>query len=231
MKKIFIGINIALAALIMVGDIFYMLYGALLVKSITSAGFVLLGVINLIYALKNGTSYKKFAITMVVGLFFAMLGDILLEIEFIVGALLFALGHVCYFIAYCFVIGFKLKDLIYGAIIFVPSVLFITLAPIFDFGGIVMELVCVFYAIIISCMVGKTISNLVQQKTLLNILLVVGSCLFFFSDLMLLLNVFGNISSTVTGALCLITYYPAECLLAYSLMHAVNKQNTTKQSK
>ncbi len=228
MKNLFLALNILLISLISVGDIFYILYGTLVIKSITSAGFVLLGIVNLVYALKNNTSYKKFAITMAVGLFFAMLGDILLEIEFIIGALLFAVGHIFYFVAYGFIIKFKLTDLIYGAIIFVPSVLFITLAPIFDFGGVTLEILCCVYAVVISCMVGKAISNLIQQKTLLNLMIVVGSCLFFFSDLMLLLNVFGNLSS-ITGVLCLATYYPAECILAVSI--ALSLKHSTKQQQ
>lgn len=209
-------LNLLLIAAVVVGDVFYIIDDSLLTKSLTSACFVALGAVNLVYAIKNKTTNFKFCILMLVGLFFAMLGDILLEIEFIVGALLFAVGHVFYFISYCQLISFKWKDLIFGAIIFVPSTLFIVLAPFFDFGGILMELVCVFYAVIISCMVGKSISNYVADKKVLHLLLLIGSCLFFFSDLMLLLNVFGNMPRVI-GILCLATYYPAECVLACAI--------------
>ena len=215
--------NALLILAVLIEDVFFILKGTLLIKSITSACFVLLGALNLYFAFKNKAENKKFCILMLVGLFFAMLGDILLEIEFIVGALLFAVGHVFYFIAYCHLLPFKWKDLIYGAAIFVPATLFIVLAPIFDFGGTLMELVCVFYAVIISCMVGKSISNVVKEKSLLTILLLVGSFLFFFSDLMLLLNVFGNMPRVI-GVLCLATYYPAECVLAFAISKSVKKQ-------
>lgn len=219
MKKTYDILNIVLILAVLVGDICYMIYGGLWLKGLTSAGFVLLGVINLIYALKNKTGNKKFCITMLIGLAFGMLGDIILNVHFISGAILFAVGHIAYIVAYSFVIKLKWTDLIAGMIIFIPSTLFITLAPIFDFGGSMMEIVCVVYAIIISCMVGKAITNLIKEKSLLNILLVIGSILFFFSDLMLLLDVFANLSGVV-GILCLATYYPAQCILAYSLMHA-----------
>ena len=221
MKKIFNIINLALILAILVGDIFYIKHGTLLIKSITSACFVLLGAINLVYAIKYKGEYK-FSIIMLVGLTFAMLGDIFLEIHFITGAGLFAVGHVFYFVSYCQLIKFKAIDLIAGVIIFVPSTLFITLSPIFDFGGVLMEIVCVVYAIIISIMVGKSITNLIKQRTVLNVLLVVGSCLFFFSDLMLLLNVFADLNNVV-GILCLATYYPAQCVLAHSLLYVKNK--------
>ena len=234
-------VNIILIIAILIGDLCYIYFGAqpinkyikLLIKGITSLGFVVLGLVNLIYAIKNQTQNKKFSIFMLVGLFFAMCGDIVLNLVFEIGAVLFAVGHVFYFISYSFLLKPKWKDLIFGAIIFVPAVLFITLAPIFNFGGLFMELICVIYAIIISLMVGKAISNFIQVKSLLNLILVVGSCLFFFSDLMLLLNVFAKLPKII-DVLCLATYYPAQCLLAYSITILTkedsNKENTNKES-
>ncbi len=216
MKKNVFILNIILAALVLVGDAFYMAYGSLWIKSLTSSLFVIMGLINLIYVLKVNAPNKKFSIFMAIGLFVAMLGDIVLEIFFIGGAALFAAGHVLYFVSYTFLNKIQPKDFLYGAIIFVPSVLFILLAPIFDFGGVVMQLVCVIYAIIISIMVGKAISNYIAQKNLVTLLLLIGSSLFFFSDLMLLLNVFANLPRVV-GVLCLITYYPAQCILANTI--------------
>lgn len=216
MKKIFIWISVVLIVLILIGDVFYIITDELWVKSITSAGFVLLGILNLILVILMKADWKRFPIIMLVGLFFAMLGDIILEVHFITGAALFAIGHVFYFVSYCFILQFKWIDLIYGAVIFVAGVLFITLAPIFDFGGVLMEVVCCIYAFIICFMVGKSISNIIREKNTRNILLIVGSCLFFFSDLMLLLNVFGDLGKVVS-VLCLVTYYPAQCILAMSI--------------
>ena len=218
MKKTWNILNILLILAVCIGDIFYIIFNdSLLIKSLTSAGFVIIGIINLIFVLNNKTSKKHFSIIMLVGLIFAMLGDIILELHFIMGAVLFAIGHIFYFIAYSYLLPFKWKDLIYGAMIFIPVTLFILLAPIFDFGGIVMELVCIIYAVIISCMVGKSISNYIQDKNLLHLIILIGSLLFMFSDFMLLLNVFANLPRIV-GILCLASYYPAECILAYSIL-------------
>ena len=46
----------------------------------------------------------------------------------------------------------------------------------------------------------------------------IGSFLFFFSDLMLLFNEFAG-APFITDILCLYTYYPAQILLAYSILH------------
>ena len=151
MKKHYNIVNLILILCVIVGDIFYIINNdSLLIKSIKIALFFLIVLINLIFVLKNKTHKKSFAILMVVGLTFAMLGDIILELQFIVGAGLFAIGHIFYFLAYCFLSHLKLKDLLYGAIIFIPVTLFILLAPFFDFGSIFMEIVCIIYAIIIS---------------------------------------------------------------------------------
>ena len=78
MKKSQKIINILLSISILVGDVLYITTNHLLAKSITSLLFVALGSVNLSYAIKEKVPAKKFCIIMVVGLFFAMLGDIIL---------------------------------------------------------------------------------------------------------------------------------------------------------
>ncbi len=216
MKRSIYILNSIFLALILVGDICYINFGTTWLKGITSAMFVLLAVFNLVFAIKLKQCKTKFSVLLLIGLVFAMLGDILLEINFITGAILFAVGHVFFFISYMFLVKFSWLDLICGAVIFVPSVLFIVLAPIFNFS-VLMEIVCVVYAIIISLMVGKAVSNLIRQRNLLNLIIVIGSALFFFSDLMLLLNVFAGLPR-IADIFCLLTYYPAEFLLAHSII-------------
>ena len=219
MKKSYLISNLLLAILILVGDVFYITTDFVWVKAITSVGFVLLGAINLCYLFKVNAENKKFGVIMLIGLIFACAGDIALEFIFELGAGLFAIGHIFFFVAYCSLIKFNWKDLIPFAIIFIPVLLFILLAPIFEFGGIFMEIVCIVYALIISVMVGKAISNCVKDRSLLNIVILIGSILFMFSDLMLLFNNFTNLSR-VFLILCLATYYPAEIILAISLLFA-----------
>lgn len=226
MKKINI-FNLIMLIAIIIGDIFYMIYDSIYIKAFTSLLFVIVGLVNLIYIFKHKAENRRFPIFMLIGLFFAFLGDVLLEIHFITGAALFATGHIFFFVSYCFIQRFNWKDLIAGLIIFLPSVLLITLAPIFTFD-ILMEIVCVVYALIISLMVGKAVSNLIREKSILNIIILIGSILFFFSDMMLLFNVFGHLP--VVGYLCLATYYPAEFLLGYSILksHKGEKTNDKK---
>ena len=214
--------NIILAVLLVVADIVFICVGTLLTKTIASLMFVTIGFVNLIYLLKVEKQKSLSAYLLFIGLCFACLGDIFLEIEFITGAILFAIGHVFYFISYCKLSKFQWKDLIYSALIFVPSLLIILLVPIFDFGGITLQILCCFYALVISIMVGKAIANYLRVKNKLNLIILIGSVLFFFSDFMLLFNVFSDLSG-VFGVLCLVTYYPAENLLAYSVLKHIKK--------
>ena len=209
--------NILLIIAIITGDICYIQSESLLIKAITSFGFLLLGSINLVYSIKIKSEHNRFSIMMVIGLFLAMLGDILLNIHFITGAIFFAVGHVFYFIAYTVLVKFKFTDFIPAGVLFVSSVM-LTCAPIFNFKSGVMKAVCITYALVISFMVGKAISNYIRYKKSVHKVLLLGSILFFFSDLMLLFKVFSD-APAITSTLCLLSYYPAECLLAYSILH------------
>lgn len=211
-KKLIIGINIALIIAVVIGDIIYMDYGRLWLKGTTSLGFVLIGAINLLFLALAKETDLKYRIMLTVGLFFSMLGDIVLNIHFISGALIFAVGHVFYFIAHSCLIKLKASDFIPSGIIFIVSAMVVTLVPIFDFGSPIMEGVCVFYALVISLMVGKSVSNFIREKRTLTLMLMIGSILFYFSDFMLLFNTFSDVSP-VFGRLCLSTYYPAQCVL------------------
>ncbi|MBQ8909220.1 MAG: lysoplasmalogenase [Clostridia bacterium] len=228
MKKyfnVFSVISLALIIAVLVGDVFYILGGQLWVKSLTSACFLGIGIVSLIYCIKHKANNLNFAITMVVGLTLAMLGDILLEVDFIVGAIFFALGHVGYFIAYCMLCKFKWVDLIAGGVISLASILVILLVPVFTLAPI-MKVLVICYAVVISFMLGKAVTNLIRQRNLVNLIILIGSFLFFFSDLMLLLCNFTSFAAGIRatfGVLCLATYYPAEILLALSPVFTMRK--------
>lgn len=216
MKKINI-FNVSMAILLAIADVIFILFGSLLTKTIASLIFVVIGFVNLIYLLKIKKEKYLSAYLLFIGLCFACLGDIFLEIQFIIGAVLFAVGHVFYFISYCQLSKFKWKDIFYSALIFVPSLCVIFFVPIFDFGGVTLQILCCFYALVISIMVGKAIANFIKEKSTLNLIILIGSTLFFFSDFMLLFSVFASVSN-VFLVLCLSTYYPAEFLLSYSIL-------------
>ena len=205
MKKSFIKANIMMLTLILVFDVRYMFGGGLLAKSIASIMFVGAGIINFVYCSKNKVNLK-FPIWMIIALTCAMLGDILLVLNFYIGTAVFAIGHIFYFISYCMLEKINVKDIMYGVSISVFSFAIILFTPFLEFGSNFMKGVCCTYALIISFMIGKAISNLIQEKNFINITILIGGILFFISDFMLMLNKFGDIPGT--NYLCLGTYYP-----------------------
>ena len=150
------------------------------------------------------------------GQVFACAGDIGLNYDFVVGAALFAVGHILFFAAFCALEAPTFRSVAAIGVIAAASFCLLALYDGFDFRG--FDLVVCVYAAVISCMLGKAVSiglsPLLDRRVRVPVLL--GAALFYFSDLMLVFHQFGN-GGAVFDALCLGTYYPAEFLLAFSV--------------
>ncbi|MBP3704071.1 MAG: hypothetical protein J6I98_00930, partial [Clostridia bacterium] len=79
------------------------------------------------------------------------------------------------------------------------------------------------YAVIIAAMVGKALSNLRYGRSLARGLIALGSAMFWFSDLILAIDMFGA-SSRLTWVLCSYVYWPAQTIMAYALFHFSREQ-------
>ena len=223
-KKLFGWLNVVCGALVLAGLMWYLNHGSLMMKAITCATFVLLSGVNFVYALSTGRE-KKYAAIMFLGAVFGWLGDVTLGINFILGAGLFAVGHILYAAAFYAIRRVEKTDLLLSGAILIGTAALILLYPKFDFGGALMQGVCLVYGLIISCMVGKAVSGGIREKTLPMIIMAVGSVLFYFSDLMLVLRWFAD-APGLAGDLCLMTYFPAQGLLAASVYFYANREKT-----
>ena len=222
MKKLFGVLNLLLVLLVFAGGVYYDRHGTLSVKATASSLFVLLGAVNFAYALLRRAG-RGYSAVMLAGLVFAMAGDVLLGRSFKLGAGMFAAGHVLYFVSYCCVEKLKCRDMLIGLVIAAVSVLLLHFGKMFRFRSAIRKEICMEYAAVISLMVGKAIGNFAGRRTAARALMAVGSAMFFFSDLMLALRMFGS-APRLAGSLCLLTYYPAQALLAYAVYHEVNKR-------
>ena len=217
LKSIMLWVNGLMIATIFVLNWFYQSNGFdFTLKCVCSGGFALLGVINLSVALAMERANRRFYIAMSLGLVLAMLGDVLIGYDFIVGAATFALGHVCFVVAYCFLQKLQKFDLIISAVLFISAATFLLLFPLLTFEVPVFRVVCIVYALIISTMLGKAIGNFMRERTVVTGTVAVASALFFFSDLMLVFDWFIGLWSWTNHA-CMGTYYPALCFLALSM--------------
>lgn len=216
-RKLFGILNLVFIIAISVLNYFYQKNGFdFTLKCITSGCFALLGLINLLYAAASGAGNLRFWISMAVGLILAMMGDVLIGVNFILGAAVFASGHICFVIAFVFHRKFHAADFVISAVLFLAAAAFLLFCPLLTFDVPVFRIVCIVYALIISCMLGKAAGNFLKEKSTLTGIIAAGSLLFFFSDLMLVFAWFIGLWDWTNEA-CMGTYYPALCLLALSM--------------
>ena len=223
MNKRMLFLNGMFFVICMIISTIYLDYGKTWLKGVNSSCFVWMGIINLIYALKSKVQNKKMYVCMAVALSLCMAGDVVINVSFIPGAFLFAMGHVFYFSSYCMMHKYKVRDLFPTGLIFLSSAAVILFCPSLDFGTGLMKAVCLIYALIISFMVGKAVSDFARERNVVTLLLLVGSVLFMVSDTALVFNMFAD-GGRLTRILCLFTYYPANCLLAYTMFRSVEKR-------
>lgn len=202
----------------------------LTLKGLASAGFVLTGIVNWRYCkVKKAVTHGFPGIT-VIGLFFSMCADVVLNLHFISGVFLFASAHVIYLLAYCRLMKLKKYDFVPIGLIALATVLFILVAPIWAFDTPMLKYVCIIYAIIISSMLGKAVSNLFRKPNITSMVLAIGSGLFYFSDLMLALNMFSEVT-IFESIISLMTYYVAQCMIAGSILCYGNSKELTKEKR
>ena len=235
MKKIFNNpitifiINIVLSLALCIINVFYQLPAPewnLTFKFIGSGVFVLLGAINLTYALINKNTNYKFSITIFAGMLLSFGGDVAIEFEFVAGAALFALAHVCYIVAFYFINKFHWLDIVISVAFAIPATLSIGLLDFFIFNPPILKYVVIVYALIISFMFGKSLSCLILKRNFQSIIAFIGAFLFVVSDLCLLIELFSTLEYAVKidfGHGCMAIYFPALLVFAYSVYYQ-NKQ-------
>ncbi len=216
MKRTVLLLNILLSVAMAVLCTVYFLNGGIYLKAACSLTFTAVGAVNLIFAAASKNKPITFPLLTFLGLLLCTAGDIVLLYNFIFGATLFVCGHVLYVFAYCSLEKPSVKDVAFIAVISAASVCVVTLVPAFNYGSAVMEVVAVVYALVISFMLGKGVSNLLQKTSAVTTAVAVGSTLFFVSDIALAFNVFGG-SPSWADPLCLVTYFPGQLVIAISL--------------
>ncbi len=198
-------------------------------KIIGSGCFVAQGLINFIYAFAAKASNKKFFVFMMIGLMFAMAGDIAINLNFVAGAGLFAIGHIWFVIAFCFIQRLNVLEFIISVSTFLAVGAFLLFFPLLDFNPEAMRWVCIGYAAIISFMLGNAWANFIRERTVMHFLFAIGSLSFCVSDFMLMLNSFVGLWDWTRYA-CMATYYPALSLFALGMFWKVFEEMKKKKA-
>lgn len=215
MKKTVGIINLLLVAATAVMCVIYRSNYGVILKAVTASGFVLMGAVNLGFAFytKKKTAFPLFIFF---GLALCMAGDVVLFNNFLFGAVIFVLGHIVYIAAYCCLCKPSLRDILIIVGVSAVSVLFVLFYPAFDYGSSVMTAVAAVYAVVISFMLGKAVSNLTRRADAVNVTLLMGSLMFFVSDIALAFSIFGGDPSWASPV-CMFTYFPGQCVIAFSV--------------
>ena len=198
----------------------YLITGGLLFKAAASTGFVAIGIINFIQTRNRLRGHKAFSLPLLCGLVIAMSGDIAINLSFIVGAALFASGHILFFAAQCNLCPREdrnyIRDIVCALCLFAVNMSILLFAPL-ETGSVTTFLICSIYAAIISVMAGKAISNFIGKKMPVFRLMLIGTVLFMLSDIFLVLYSFmGRID--VLHYICITLYYISEIILADSYL-------------
>ena len=164
----------------------------------------------------------RFLLLIEAGLIFGMCADVLLGVWFIFGIFSFALGHVMYLISFYMLERFCKRDVLIIVPIAAVSLYAVVGTPYIQIDDPLLKKLLLGYAVIIACMLGKAISNLAAKKSISRKLILLGSAMFWFSDLMLAIDMFGE-PSRLTWILCSYNYWPTQSILAFSLFHFVNE--------
>ncbi|MGL6173682.1 MAG: lysoplasmalogenase [Cellulosilyticaceae bacterium] len=220
--------GMVLLTLVSLGCLLYVGYRgwrkeAVIIKSITSICFVLLG--GIAYRLNPDT----YGIYMLGGLAFGALGDILLGVSnqntnkqavwFVGGVSAFSVAHLIFIMAFVKSSNQLMMDLLMLPVIIVMLVMISTSNKYFRFNG--YKGLVIGYSLIISIMLASAINIAVEglmNQVKLN-LIIIGASLFVVSDIILCIEYFYIKKFKWAAILNLITYYIAEVCLALSILY------------
>lgn len=216
MRKKVLTMNYVFGVLLILFTALYDIFDILPFKWSASTCFVILAFINFFYTKKNRPEKAKIALFMLLGMIFAMGGDVSINFIFVIGAAVFALGHIFYLITYCTIERIQKSDILLAFLLIAAYLCSLFATPVFDFKG--LDAVVIIYCIIINTMTAKAIMNAYRKKTKANVIFACGSVLFLISDTMLVLNLFAN-TTNLTHILCHAIYFPGQWTLAFGMFH------------
>ena len=147
-------LNIILAVLIVVMDVIRcFLIADVIYNQIASAAVCVLALLNLlanIFFCKR----KDFLVCLLIflGVVIGSAGDFLIGVNFVLGAALFAVGHIFYIVALYFLTRFSWFEIIVALCVIAVS-LFVVFVPYVNYGNYLIMIIL--YAIILSLMLSK----------------------------------------------------------------------------
>lgn len=191
-------------------------------KSLTSLFFVGIG----LFCFLKWYSDDVFALYLLLGLAFGFLGDISLglrylypklkKMSFLLGILMFFVGHVFYSISFFLIKGFNLYLYFVASLFLSFFLIFITYKTKVMFGKI--RYFVYSYIYISSLVLTFAFLNLIDEYNNLKLSLLIGAFLFVLSDILLCYVYFGKINNLrYLKMVSISTYYCGQIVIASSI--------------
>ena len=189
-------------------------------KMAASLCFLMIGFLNAFYSTDG-----VFAVGVLAGLFYGFAGDAFLAAPSVLpgrpriyqagGVLCFAMGHVLYCAAMIGYYGISVWAFVFAALLLGGVLLWTTAAKV-KAGP--LHLPGAVYMAFVSMMAGTALSVLITHFSVAAVLFAAGGLLFVLSDTLLILNAFSPKKGLLLHYSVLMTYFPAQSLLALSLL-------------
>ena len=192
-------------------------------KTTTSLLFVVLCIFSYLYS-KGDIIYFSLLLA---GLLCSLLGDVFLGIQskdkrplnkmFLLGLISFSFTHIFYISAFSHIYPLNIKDIFFSLLMIFIVIIFLISRKNFNFQGFFIP-TCI-YSILISLMFCKCIStSLFLGRSIVSLLLILGSTLFVISDIILSFIVFDGKNTNYISILNLTTYYIGQFLIASTVI-------------
>lgn len=196
---------------------------AVLFKALSSVSFVILGILSFQHAID-----RKSALYLLMGLIFGAVGDVLLNVchlvnespfVFFLGGVSFLVGHVLYLIVLVPMAASFVWPAVGAGLFIAAFILFFLHRKAKTEAVLFLE--SMGYMLAVSLMASFSVFGLVSKSAdPARILRAVGGILFLASDTMLFIRLVRKEKApAVLGFFVLITYYPAQCLIAMSMQY------------
>lgn len=156
-----------------------------------------------------------------------MIADVLLAVDFAKGVIFFAIGHILYLAGFYMIDGPHLLDFLLGVPISAISIFVVCGTPFINVPDPLLEKGLMVYAVIISFMAGKSVSNFAVDRTRARLMIAASSVLFLLSDVALMAYMFYS-PLRLFWVLCIYMYWPAQLLLAWALLHFAEENQRQK---
>ena len=213
---IFAAASAVIAALFIYHEYLEKPIHSVILKGIASLCFLITGMMN-----SNGSAEARM---IVIGLALGFIADILLNLRFVfkahakpvflAGILVFLAGHIAYLAAVFPECPWKLP-------VIIIAVLLTTVLMIWIFSQITAEKVFKLFGIVyVGAIVLLTVTataNLIHDHSTFHLLFMLGCVFFLISDIILIINTFGEKSKFSKRVVNLSMYYIGQLLIAFSL--------------